>query len=64
MESQEKDLLHWVRNRARQGINQARKVRKYVPRGPYTPVEQAALTALIAIEEQITIRDENGKNER
>ena len=42
--------LNWLRERARLGINQARRVRKYCPPGPFTRIEQATLSALVEIE--------------
>jgi len=41
-----------LRHRARLGLNEARKRRKYCPPGPYTPVELAAMRALIEVEQQ------------
>lgn len=39
-----------LRERARRGINDARRLRKYVQRGNLTAVEQAALSALVDVE--------------
>ena len=47
----ERENLTWLRERARRGITTAKRRRKYCPPGPYSPVEQAALTALLEVEE-------------
>jgi hypothetical protein len=39
-----------LRQRARQGITTAKRLRKYCPPGPYSPVEQEALAALLDVE--------------
>ena len=44
------DDLAWLRDRARRGIQQASRLRKYTPPGPYTPVEREALAALFEVE--------------
>ena len=41
----------WVRERVRHGITQSKRRRKYCPPGPYSPVEQEALTALLEVEQ-------------
>jgi len=38
--------LNYLRERARHGINQARRLRKYCPRGSFSPVERETLAAL------------------
>ena len=45
--------LAWIRERARRGINQARRLRKYCPHGPFSPVEKEALTALVDVERAV-----------
>ena len=37
--------------RAQRGLAEARRRRKYCPPGPYTPVENEALSALVDIEQ-------------
>jgi len=46
-------LLAWVKDRARAGINDARRKRKYQERKPFSPVELATLQALTEIEKKI-----------
>lgn len=46
----EREDLTWLRERARRGITTAKRLRKYCPPGPYSPVEQEALTALLDVE--------------
>jgi len=47
------DVLVWVQQRARNGINKARICRKYRPRSPLTSVEMIALQALVDIEQKL-----------
>ena len=52
--------LNWLRERARRGINQARRLRKYTPPGPYSPIERGALAALVDVEraaERLLLRE-------
>jgi hypothetical protein len=44
------EQLAKLKERALRGINQARRARKYRPRGNFNPVEWEALTALIELD--------------
>ena len=47
---EQREELAYLRERARRGINQARRLRKYCPRGSFSPVEREALAALVDVE--------------
>jgi len=56
----EREELAYLRERARHGINQARRLRKYCPRGSFSPVERETLAALVDVEraaERLLLRE-------
>jgi len=57
--TERQDLIQ-LRDRARRGISEAKRLRKYTPPGPYSSVERETLAALVDVEraaERLLLRE-------